>query len=103
MDEESEFDWNTDTYPDTYDFTEHSICEGTIADMRTIEIGDRESQFITVQTKYGLFTVWLNVVLLRKVEEQQIRIGDYIGIRYLGTQRSERGYTYKNYEVKVKR
>ena len=50
----------------------------------------------------NIVSLWLNIVLERQFENQIVKAGDVIGIRFFGKQVNEKtGRSYKSYALKV--
>lgn len=74
----------------------HTI-EGTVN--RIAEVGTDNRMLAEIDDiDIGSCTVWLSSVLVNQFNRQEIKEGDYIGIRYLG---KPEGKTYYNFDVRV--
>jgi len=63
---------------------------------------DRDGVLYTVELAVGgICTLPVNTTLYRVLEEEKVKVGDYIMARYVGTQTSRKGREVKIYEVGV--
>lgn len=99
--QQTRFDWNTQQYPENFNFGLNPICEGTVTKVGSVNIRGRIAPFINVDTHEGEFTVWAGIVLSSAIEEEHIEKGDIIGIKYISEEVGNKGLTYKNYDVRV--
>lgn len=95
------FDWDKDPNLPKHDFEENPILEGIVTKIGYVTIKGREAYYINVQTEKGEVTVWAGRVIQEAMTEQTLLSGDTIGIKYLGVVTSERGFKYRNYDIRV--
>ena len=98
---ESKLDWDEPDYPEKHDFDKEPVLEGNVVKRSDIIIRGDIVGFIVLDTPAGLRTVWLGSVLKGAVEEKDPKVGDYMGVKYLGMKESASGFNYRNFVVKV--
>ena len=93
---------NSVNYPAPHDFSLERVIEGVVVDGGKIDFGDRQSEYVVLKTDEDVKeTVWLSTVLRTKFSQKNIKMGDYVGIRYLNMVKARSGYRYKNFDVRV--
>ncbi|GAH47457.1 unnamed protein product, partial [marine sediment metagenome] len=93
-------EWNTPLYPETKLWREGDILEGEVTRIDSVTIKGRDAPFCHLKTEDKEYTVWLGEVLYDYFRKENIDVGDYIGIKYLGMIKGERGFEYRNFEVR---
>lgn len=75
------------------------IIQGVVDKMGSTITDYGESDYIELDTcNDGKFTIFLNQILVRQVEEEKVTRGDTIGIKYLGLVKSKKSSReYKDY------
>ena len=95
------FDWDKDPNPPKHDFEENPIIVGIVTKIGYVTIKGREAYYINIKTNEGEETVWAGRVIQEGMTEQILLSGDTIGIKYLGEKKGDKGYTYKDYDIRV--
>ena len=96
----SRIDWNMDKYPETFVFKEvGDVLEGIVKKTGAVVLGNRTARFLNIETEKGLRTLWFGAVLESQLEE--VKKGDYIGVKYLGEVKGTGVNPYKDYDVRI--
>lgn len=76
------------------------ILEGTVSEMGDTITANGDAKYAHIETETGKVTVFLNSVLQKQFEEEQVEEGDTIAIEFLGMVKSQKGKReYKNFCV----
>ena len=96
----SEIDWDKPKHPSTFVFKKvGDVLEGEVKKRSSVGLGDRTAMFLNVETKNGMRTLWFGAVLQNQLEE--VKRGDYIGVKYLGEVKGKGNNPYKDYDVRI--
>ena len=96
----NKIDWDKTKYPETFVFKkEGDVLEGIVKKTSAVVLGNRTAKFLNVETEKGLMTLWLGAVLESQLEE--VKKGDYIGVKYLGEVKGTGVNPYKDYDVRI--
>ena len=100
MDEK--IDWDAPANPPTHDFDAESVVEGVVRSFGSVLIEKKPRKYLHVDVGDGsLRTVWYTTVIAKRVVELDAKVGDYLGIRYVGMEMSKaRGDEYRNFDVR---
>ena len=101
MTKQSKIDWEAEEYSPAHDFDKVPVVEGTLVKKGMVTIRGKEVNFVVLKTAKSEETVWLGAVLKGSLEDKAPEAGDYIGIKYLGMEKSAAGFSYRNYAVRV--
>ena len=101
MAKQSKIDWEKDEYSPAHDFDKVPVIEGTLVRKGMVTIRGKEVSFVVLKTTKAEETVWLGAVLRGSLEDKAPEVGSYIGIKYLGMEKSAAGFSYRNYAVRV--
>ena len=93
--------WDEPQHSPTHDFDKVPVIEGTLVRKGVVSIRNKKVPFVVLKTSKSEETVWLGAVLKGSLEDRAAEIGDYIGVKYLGREKSAAGFTYRNYAVWV--
>ena len=94
--------WDEEKYPETHDFGKEPIVEGYLVKQGTVPISGRQAGFIILDTEKGKRTIWRGAVIKAALDREEVFIGNYIGIKYLGETQNKTGtYKYKDFDVRV--
>ena len=96
---QSKIDWSEPEYSPSHDFEKIPIVEGILVRKDTLVIKGKEVSLVVLDTEKGEETIWLGAVLKSSLGE--VEVGSYVGVKYLGQEKSAEGYTYRNYAVRV--
>ena len=100
MDKMTKIDWDKPKYPNTFVFKkEGDVLEGIVKKTSAVLLGDRTAKFLNIETENGLRTLWFGAVLESQLEE--VKKGDYIGVKYLGEVKGTGINPYKDYDVRI--
>lgn len=80
--------------------SEGDVLEGTVTDIGTTITAHGDSDFVQVETdEKKKFMVFCNGLLKRLLDEEEVKKGDYIAIRFKGFVQSKKSKTkrYRNY------
>lgn len=75
------------------------ILVGCVKGLREIKTQYGLGKVADIETKDGVFTVFLSAVLQTKFIQNEVSEGDRVGIKYLGEIESRGGRSYKNFAV----
>ena len=98
---QGKIDWESAEYPPAHDFEQEPIIEGTLVKRGELTIRGKDVSFVVLKTKEGEENVWLGSVLKSSLEDRRAVEGDYVGIKYLGMEKSAAGFNYRNFTVRV--
>ena len=101
VEKQDRIDWSEPEYSPAHDFEKVPVIEGTLVREGTITIRGRDVPYMVLKTAKEEETVWLGTVLKGTFEERKPEIGAYIGIKYLGKEKSAAGFEYRNYAVRI--
>ncbi|MGD0281855.1 MAG: hypothetical protein ABSB95_05790 [Dissulfurispiraceae bacterium] len=60
--------------------------------------GDGQQEYLKIsENNGGIYIVFVQSVLARQIEEEDVRVHDKVAIKFLGLTKSQQGRTYKNY------
>lgn len=77
--------------------------QGEIVEVGEVPLEDRNAGYLHIKTAKGIRTFWLGTVLTGQCEKENVKKGDYIGIKYLGEVSSGKQTPYKNYDMRIER
>ena len=96
----SRIDWDRPKHPETFVFKkEGDVLEGVVKKTSAVVLGNRTAKFLNVESEKGLRTLWFGAVLESQLEE--VKKGDYIGVKYLGEIKGSGVNPYKDYDVRI--
>ena len=98
---QSKIQWDEPEYHETHDFEKIPVIEGTMVGRGMVTIQGRDAPFVVLDTTEGKRTVWLGAVLKSSLEDRKAVEGSYVGIKYLGMEKSAAGFQYRNFAVRV--
>ena len=98
---QSKIDWDEPEYSETHDFEKVPVIEGTLVNRGDLVIRGKDVSFVVLDTAKGERTVWLGAVLKSSLEDRKAVEGDFVGIKYLGMEKSKAGFSYRNFTVRV--
>jgi hypothetical protein len=100
-------------YPPSWNFKdegEGAEIMGRVSNMRLATFTDKETQerkqqrIAVLETSTGKKTIWLTRVLSSQFGREDVSIGDFIGVKYLGMAQPEGpGNAYHNFKVRVRK
>ena len=99
---DGEIDWDAPANPPTHDFDAEPMVEGVVSSFGSVLIEKKPRKFLHLRAGDGsLRTVWYTTVIAKRVVELDVKVGDYLGIRYVGNEMSKaRGDEYRNFDVR---
>lgn len=100
---QSRIDFSTPKYPPTANLKEvGDILEGFVTEVGEVRLEDRMAGYLRIKPEDGEeVTFWLGKVLTENVIREEVKRGDYVGIKYLGEKPSSKGNPYKDYDMRV--
>lgn len=102
MTEQRKIDFDAPKYPETATLKAiGDIIEGVVTEIGEVRLDKRNAGYLHIQTKEGKRTFWLGKVLTEEVVKENVKRGDYVGIKYLGEKASGKQSPYKNYDIRV--
>ena len=101
MAKQTKVNWDEPEYSPAHDFDKAPIIEGTLVRTGVVTIRGKEVSFVVLKTAKEEETVWLGAVLKGSLEDRAPEIGSYVGIKYLGMEKSAAGFSYRNFAVRV--
>ena len=101
MAKQTKINWDEPEYSPAHDFEKAPVIEGTLVRKGVVTLRGKEVSFVVLKTAKAEETVWLGAVLRGSLEDKAPEAGDYIGIKYLGMEKSAAGFSYRNYAVRV--
>ena len=101
MAKQTKINWDEPEYSPAHDFEKAPVIEGTLVRKGVVTIRGKEVSFVVLKTAKAEETVWLGAVLKGSLEDKAPEVGDLIGIKYLGMEKSAAGFGYRNYAVRV--
>jgi len=102
MSEQRTIDWTAPKYPKTTTLKEvGDTIEGEITEIGEVPLETRNAGYLHIKTAKGVRTFWLGKVLTEQCEKENVKKGDYIGIKYLGEVSSGKASPYKDYDMRV--
>ena len=101
MAKQTKINWDEPEYSPAHDFEKAPVIEGTLVRKGVVTIRGKEVSFVVLKTAKSEETIWLGAVLKGSLEDKAPVVGSYIGIKYLGMEKSAAGFSYRNYAVRV--
>ena len=97
----SNLNWDEPDFPEKHDFDKLPVAEGVLVKRDEIVIKGELVGLIVLDTPAGLRTIWLGAVLKSSMEEKDPKVGDYVGVKYLGMKEAASGLSYRNFATRV--
>lgn len=102
MSTQTRIDFEQPKYPPTAILeTVGEEIQGEIVEMGDVKLEERYANYMHIHTEEGIKTLWLGKVLNEQCEKENVKKGDYIGIKYLGEVSSGKQSPYRNYDMRV--
>lgn len=98
----TKIDWNAPKYPETVVLKNiGDTIEGKVTEIGEVILSDRQAGYLHIDTVNGIRTFWLGKVLTEAIEKENVKKGDYIGIKFLGEIDSGKQSPYKDFDMRV--
>ena len=103
MTKQKRIDFDKPKYPPTAILEEvGDILEGEVTGVGEVTLSDRIAGYLRIKPEgEEEVTFWLGKVLSEDVVREEVKKGDYVGIKYLGDKPSHKGNPYKDYDMRV--
>ena len=102
MAKQERIDFGEAKYPETASLIAvGDEVQGEVLEVGEVPIADRLASYLHISTEKGVRTLWLGKVLVEEVVKRNVKVGDYIGVKYLGEKESGKQSPYRDYDIRI--